>query len=425
MLSFIVIILNIIFIEISFSKVLTLDILQVMSKKNDFKLKAQKQELESKKDIIKKTKSSFYPRLGIKAQQGQIETPYGVNREKINSIYGQINLFNGLKDTNSLHKSEVEKDIAWNNLKQLKISRNLLIEKLFYQYLFFEKRCETINNEIKRTRFHLKLIKKRLLSRLVSETDLLEFNLYLKELRAQQSYLKLEKKQILEELLFRANLIDKKESYQIKGNLPHLKINEQFADIKKELNKTFLLKREKLMISRGQYDQKIADSGWYPQLDLQLEHGQLDEIQTGIDSDRISSRAFISATWEFFSGFKTKNQKNIANSNLLKRQYLYKQKQQSLYLKLIKNYQNLKRLEDRIDLKEEGQKMAKTLYDKTLMEYKKGVKDSGALANASKKINLEDNEVFELKTRYLLIKIELEELLGRNLRFHMIQHKRN
>lgn len=406
------------------AKVLTLDTLKKSLKSNSLELKANQSQVLSNELNVKSQKSKLYPKFGVQLGREYLSADNIDEQEKIQAIYGQINLFNGFKDISAISKSEIQVNLSKNSLKNNFFLSELAIEKLFYQYLFLKKKHNILNSEISRSKSHIKMVKKRLSSKIITETDLLEFKLYKNKLESLINYLELELQSVQNELLITSGM-KPEVKYAIWGNLPHYILTSDLNELLKNSEDSFEVKQQRLKTEIANTALKSNKSGWYPNINLRVEHGNLDEVETGIDSDEISSRAIVIATWELFSGGQTKHSVESQLNKVKSLEYSYKQSILSYEVKVKNLFNRLKMLEKTISTEEDNAKLSKSLYEKTMKEYKKGIKDSGALSNSSKEFSEIDSRVFQLKFNYVLAKIELEKAISRRLDFKVIEHKKD
>jgi outer membrane protein TolC len=406
------------------AKVLTLDSLKESFKKNSFELKAVRSHVLSHELNVKEQKSKLYPKFGIQLGKENLSAADKSEQEKIQAIYGQLNLFNGFKDVSAISKSKLQVSVSNNFLKNKYLLGELEIEKLFYQYLFLKKKQNILSSELSRSMSHIKMVEKRLSSKIITETDLLEFKLYKNKLESLLKYIELELKSIQNELLITSGF-DIKNEYTILGKLPHYFLTENLNELLERSEESYEVKQHKLKTEIAKSDLKSTKADWYPNIDLRLEHGHLDEAETGIDSDEVSSRAVVLATWELFSGGQTKYSEKSQMNNVKSFEYSYKQANLNYEIGVRNLFNKLKMLEKTISSEEVNAKLSESLYERTMKEYKKGIKDSGALSNSSKEFSEIESRVFQLKFNYVLAKIELAKLISKRLNLRVIEHNKD
>ena len=403
------------------ARTLTLDALKENLKNKNYNIKAGKEDVESSKSKVLNSKAAFYPKFGIEAGKEFLTIDDESSEESRLSLYGELNLFRGYEDHSQLNKSKFQLQHTKMTLKKKVLESELEIEKLFYQLLFLKKKKTVLRGELVRAKSHIKMVSRRLSSKIITETDLLEFKLYKKKLESLLSYIELEIKSLQNEILTISG-VDHFKKVELSGSLPHYILVDKIDDILNLGDKSFSVSDRRIQTSIANEELKITQSQWLPRLDLKVEHGYLDEAETGLESDTISSRALVLGTWEFFSGGKTKHLNQQRLKNYKSKEYLYKQEKLNFKIKARNLFYRLKMLEKTISSEEENARISKSLYLKTMNEYKKGIKDSGALSSSSKEYSEIESRVYQLKLNYVLVKVELEQLVSSRLNFTVLKH---
>lgn len=409
--------------QLVFARTITLNEIKNLAQTNNYAVNAS-QMGSNQADVLENAlKSNFSPKIGIEFGRESITSEDVSETETITAVYGEMNLFNGFSDNHALNKTKLNSKIAKSNLSQVKFELNLLLEKMYYQFLYLNKRLSLVNQAIKRNSKHINLIKKRLSSNLITETDLLEFKLRKSKLSSTRDFIKL-RVDSTKELLFKTAGINVYKKYNISGELPHFEIISQLDEIQKGLiDSSERIYKSQLAIQKSDYDIKMAKKDWYPSVDLEVRHGNLDEAQTGVDNDEVSTSVAVLAKWELFSGMQTKNITDASRYKKLKNEYLLKQSIQDSRIGLTRSYKRLLILEKRILAEEQNEKLSQTLYRRTVKEYKKGIKDSGALSSAGDEVSEINEKIYELKVDYINTKISLEKFYGKPLSFKIVDHK--
>ena len=379
-------------------------------------------KLEHKQNILREglVKAKLYPQLGI---QGGVEKTKASNfneTETTKFFYGELNVFNGFRDSKKLKISNLESLSAKSRLKEEELGVGLKIEELFYRYLLLSQSDKALEDKIDRNKLHISLIKKRLSSSLVTESDLMEFELIRSSLESQHEFLELKMKEVKYELLGLAGIEDS--NALLEGQLPHYLLEENLSDLQSSLLLSTRINRAQKKIEQSQLRVEASNSGWMPRLDLRAEYGYLPEEETGLSHKTRSTKIGLFAKWELFSGLSTRKERKIEQTSKSKREFLLKQIQLDSNLRIRSAYSRIKALEKRIDSEEKNLRMAEKLYQRVKKEFRKGVKDSGTLAGSSDKLAELSMRVFELKKNYIDQKIILESVLSRAVRFKPIEH---
>jgi outer membrane protein TolC len=396
-----------------------LDELKRMTLENSYGVKSKEVDLRLSELNVGLAKSKLYPRLGIEVGKEWVKSDLLDESDDLASIYGEVNLFNGFKDSSLIKKEKINLKSAKIDLDNHKFNLGLEVEKAFYEYLYSKKKLSITSSEIKRTNTLSSLVKKRVSSKLLTDSDIIEFRLHQKKTRSFENYLKLEMEQLHSKLAVFTGIKNTGELIVL-GEIPHFKVSSTLEELIENMEGGPRIRKLQFEGKVADIEKKSSNSGWYPSLNLRAEHGRLDEIETGISSNETSSKITLKASWELFSGFETTKKRELQKNKRIKIDYAKKQVKQDLSILVKSKYKTLKVLEETIEFEEENEKLARKLYSKTLAEYKKGIKDSSALIDSSQKITESQNRVFELKLNYILTKVSLEKSLGRQLDFTLV-----
>ena len=399
----------------------TLQDLKNAAKRKNNTLNALKFEHKQSQLQEKAVKAKFYPRLGFQGGLEKIETSIIDETETTKSFYGEVNLFNGFRDFKELGISKLESRSAKSRLKEEDFKLALKVEELFYRYLLLSQSDKVLEEEIDRNKLHLSLIKKRLSSSLVTESDLMEFELIRSRLESRHEFLELRMKEVKNELLGLAGIEESK--VDLEGRLPHYILGESLSELLNSLpTSSTQIDRAQMMIEKSQLETEASYSGWMPRLDLKAEYGHLPEEETGFSHKTRSTKIGLFAKWELFSGLSTRNEQKLGQANRTKREYLLKQVKLDSKLRIQSAFSRIKALERRIDAEEKNLVMAEKLYKRVKREFRRGVKDSGTLAGISDQFAELSRRVFELKKNYIDQKIVLESTLSRPVKFKIVKH---
>ncbi len=398
---------------------LTLVELQDLAYKNSKNIKAIDLELKISSINKKMAKARMYPKLGLELEREWLYSSKQESNESLVSLYSEINLFNGFRDQNLIKKLGLKKNYKEEQLKNSIYILNKNLEDLYYQYLYIKKKLTILQGETKRIRSHKGYIEKRFSSSLISDSDVTQFELYQKEIESLKNHLLLEKRQMLSHIYIIIGESVESE-IRLEGEIPHLKLKTDVYELLKSIDKSPSLKTMYYQKQLIELNQMNITAEWLPRVDLKAEHGYLDEIETGISSDMRSSKVSVSLNWEFYSGRRTSQKQEI--HNLDKRKHYFKQQDEKINLKILVNnlFGRIKLLEETIKYEEQNERLANKLYKQTFSEYKKGIKDSSALVDSSRKISNAQNRVFKRKLDYIEAKLKLERTLGYNLSFHRV-----
>jgi len=413
---------SVLLLSIARSAELNIEKLKLSAIRNSFNLKSIESDLDSSDQKVKIRKSKFYPKAGLEIGQELTFSGGNSERENILAVYGELNVFNGNKDSLSLKKSKIEKQALGVKFKRQEHLTKIEVESLFYNYLYLLEKNKIIDLAIRRNAKHISMVRKRYNAGMVTKTDLLEFQLKSSNLQTEIETLDLDIKRAKEKLLNFSGIETQPDSH-IAGELPHLHIQtnlNQALELSSENNT--LMKHQALEKKNFELSRKISKSKIYPSVDLKGKYGLLSEQETGFKNNATVGQVALIASWEAFSGGARKAESKMLSSQIDSLDFKMKQLSRDLINEVKNNYEKIKILEKQIDSIEKNQSIALRLYRKTLKEYNKGVKDSGALVGASDMYKSLSEKVFETKYNHLNTKLALERIIGSTLDFETIRH---
>ena len=394
--------------------VISLEQIKEIAAKKSYQVKGAKTNVEYFKNREEELNAKFLPKLGIELGYERLYDNTNNQIENRNMLYGEVNLFKGGADQIELGQGKLDSEKSQSLLQQTKFDQNIYLEDLFYRYLYFVKLVKLNREDIQRNKVHLRLIKRRLKANLISDADYLEFKLRGLKLQAQRKYRVLKIQEIKNELLSVAR-VEKPLLVEISGNLPHFILVDSLAELYLKIKDGQTLKQHRLNIAHGALEYQKVRSAWFPKVDLQVKTGNISEFEHG-------SLVALNAKWEFFSGGKTRSIMNGVRLQQRTNEYSLQQYLLESRVQVSRFYSELKNLESLIDLEEKNDEIARLLYSKVLKEYKKGVKDSGALSATSDELSGIKKRIYDLKAEYIAIKLQLEKTLGSSVKFVIREH---
>lgn len=404
------------------AKNIELDEIKEIALKNNYSVNAARIDTELSSLDEKIVRANYLPQISIDSHVDKENIDSQTSYESSSYLHAQLNLFNGFKDQSELKIKELESSKSISKLKDSKLFLNLKLEKLYYEYLYFAKSLDTVKSALFRNKKHLLLINKRLVSSLVTQTDLLEFELRRSKLVTKKRFLELKKAEKREELFLTAGITDSKQ-YSLSGELPHFLVDISLEQLLSQVDvSTESIKRLKIGIEQARKLSTKSNSNWFPKIDLEAKYGKLDPDDTESYSAEANSQISLNAKWEIYSGGRTVSEAKKAMLEQRKNEFLLKQRRLDITSIVRTHYQKLLALQSRISSEEKNEKIATKLYANTQSEYQRGIKDSGALSMASDEVITITEQIYQLKKDYISTKLFIESTLGRTIKFTMHKH---
>ncbi len=374
---------------------------------HNFGIKALKKDLEVHEAEIEVQRSKIFPRFGI---VGGFETRPLDDKRKSDSLaygYGTLNLFNGFADLSEKRKAEVQKEISGSEYREGVKELKLNVEVLFFRYLYKKKTVGFLDESLKLNTNHQAAVKRRRASGLVSESDVMEFDLRESYLKSELNSTKLDMSEI------KLNLVrlmgpELGLAFEPNGEIPHLHLegtlDEYLTQVKEMNEKT---RRASFEVESASAELRKGRSGWLPKVDLEGRVGRLplDERAVGSGSSYLG---LLTAKWEFFSGLETRAQTSQAEAMLQRRELELKQTLLTAMAGVETSVRKLQSIQQRVDLEAQNEERAEKLYKSTMVEFSRGVKNSSDVKNAEETLLEARLRRVTFKNEFVETKISME-----------------
>ena len=401
-------------------RAVTLEDAQRFAVQHNFGLQALKSDIDANRAEQTIARSFFLPRFG--AVGGFENREGGARRDyaTLGYLYGSWNLFNGFADQMEIKKSSILVQLAESNFRLAEIQLKTEIMRLFYRYLYQKSISSSYEAARELNAGHLSSARKRRASGLISEADLMDF-----ELRDSSiiSELRLIKQQMDETKLGLVRLMGPEmgTSFEPVGILPHMHligdVDEYLSQVSTEVES---LKQSVYQTESAVFDLRKSRSAWFPSVDAAIRVGAL-PVDERLDNSTRGMTGMVTARWEFFSGLNTSGQIRRAEAQLNRRELETRQLLLGAMAAVEVGVRKLQSIEERVDLEMQNEERAYKLYKATLSEYNRGVKNSTDL-KAVEQILLDARlRRVGFKNEFLEAKSELERTY--NIKLRVQEHK--
>lgn len=381
---------------------------------HNFSLLGAREGVETADALTQHARSSFFPKLAV---VGGAESKQGSSTGEVTALgylSANVNIFNGFADQKRVDVANLEKEKADAALTQQTLELELEVERIYYLYLFKKRALDSHEDSLKTNDKHRNSLKARRSAGMVSESDVMDFELRDSLLKSQVASLQKDLKELQLNLvrLLGPNLGT---AITPTGDLPHFHIK---GDLKSYLStmdqKSAAIKSASL--NREQADLKVSveRASWLPKIDLEAQAGYLSKDDRLANSD-IGFKGLATARWEFFSGFETSSQLRVAATEAKRLEYTLKQQILTSMANVENSYNRLRSIEERVDLEEANEDRATKLYNSIWKEYNRGVKTSGDVKDAEEALLDARLRRAEFKWQFIEQKIALEKEIGRSV----------
>lgn len=385
--------------------------------KNNFSIRSKTQGLEEARAKISTARSTYFPRIGLAVGYDHKISPAGSESTNLSYIYGEWNLFNGFRDYYESQAASYEVDKLQSELEFEKFKVALKVESLFHLYLFKKTQIKLKERFIALNNSHLKFVGRTRRAGLSSNTDLMAFELKGPVLESELSVLRQEMGDALINL--KALVGEEISGVEPIGELQHQHLKGTLMDY---LSK---IKEKSTHVKLALGDLNVAEaqtrkwrSGWLPRIDFETQTGylHLDDIEdksTGtLDKGRTHAKFMVVAKFDLFNGFATRSEYQEGVARRTKAELALKQAVLESITTMESRYRRLKTIEQRVDIEDVNKTRSEKFYSEMLQEYKRGIKNSLDLSDASE--NLANTLVRreEFKYDFIVQRLELEEALG-------------
>lgn len=384
------------------------DLVQNLFQKNP-QIRAFQDNIEAQKSLADSSYSGYYPTLNAVGGWQQNKTDGMTEAEKgtVGYLEGSWNLFRGFKDISVSDQKNVQMKAAQLELKSEKKKIELEFIEAASDMILLHQYQTILDEEYKLTQNQKQMAAKKAAAGLTGSVDNLEFELRESEIQIEQKQIHqkhAEAHQIFLKLFGEEtadSVIDKVQFSSIE------KLTEVPQAFKVEDSIEF--QRASLALESRQYERQEVKSEYLPSLDFTYSLGRITPSESKT-SDYNESKYAIQLTVPLFSGFETYSK---SKSSLMLEAAAQKSKDQSRF-NVQSEYNTLKTKISEFDfLYQMNQKKlinTQKYFDLTFAEYKRGVKNSPDLVNATERLFAEKKRKFEILKELEVLKFRIENL---------------
>jgi len=390
---------------------------------NNYRVKSFLRKVDAFKASKSRSNSSFYPKIGIAGGARQEISGPQSDTTPVVYAYGNINLFNGFRDSYNSQIAELMTEKSWIELERIKFLVELDVEEQFHRFLYFRDLINVQNEALSLNGNHQRLVKKTQSTGMASNTDVMEFDLKESALRSDMIALnqgletaRINLKRLLgEEIGSKIEPVGKLQHQHIEGELM-----TYLSNIKKHSIPIKLASKEHAV---AVVNAKKWRSKWMPTIDFEAQAGMLDQDVTPEDGNRSTSSVSFQlvAKLELFSGMEAYWQRReteaLTGSSVseLKNEIL------TSISEMEQSYRELKSIEYKVDLESGNLPTRQKYYESVLNEYKRGFKNSADLSSASDGLFGAKSRQLDYKFDFLKQRLAFEKSYGAPIKVTIVK----
>lgn len=369
-------------------------------------IKKLESTLQAHEATVRAQRGSLLPEIYIAGGYEIKKTVHEPSEGYVGYIAGSWNLFKGGDD---LYTSRILKTKSEANKLELEIKKRQLqreLRELYYTLLANKKKIILINEKAEALQKQRQMALKKISAGLSSNIDSLEIDLEENRIKSEKEIIESEILQTTQSLS--ALLNTDISVVQISEN-EVFDLNSDLVDPLEKIQETPALKKQVLLADISEITKAQKKSAFLPRVDLETRHGRL----TGEYADPLKgaeSQVSILLKWDLFSGFTSINESLTAlhehNAQIFENKNIQNEIKKDLQ-NLFLNKKNILKL---IDYQKMRLQFTVKYYDLTLAEYKRGVKNSPDLQNATSSLFETKKNLIELEKDLSITNAKINEL---------------
>lgn len=386
--------------------------LRKLFEENNKEIKGDSYYIDAQKQRTGFLTRSYLPKVSGNAGKEKFTTgPYASVSQTYGEIVARVNLYNGGKDSIEEDKREYNLKLSRVHYEQTLFERLFQLRQLYWTTVAAKEQLANFNLALKMNEDNQRSANIRISGGIATQTDRIEFEQNRLEL------LQLVQKQEIElanaERELKAILnIEQSIILQTLSSSPHSE--------EKTKNDNFILSEQR-DLKELRFEQEIVNFNrkqqirwWTPDVDVYAGYMQYTfrERDYLSSKDRDDTAIGIRVSFNFFDGGESFNN---AQSYIHEVRALSSKKEQAqvmLETRLNNKSQYLSVIDKLIHIADENIKKSEVYFKNTLEEYRRGIKNSVDVLQASNRLITSKNEWIERKKDYLITQAEIDSLKG-------------
>lgn len=368
------------------------------------------QQLESKEALYSSGRSGFYPAFSAVGGWAENKTDELAVTQKgyIGYIEGRYNLFNGFKDQSLLNQGEIEYKLMKLEVEAKQRELKTVLTEIASDMILLHQYQVILGEEYEITQEQKQMAAKKVAAGLTGSIDSLEFNLRESELQIERNQIDRLHNEAHQNLikLFGEDITDQDLSVIEFSSVDNL----SFQNKKLALENTLESQKARLNILRAEYEKSQRRAEFLPKLDLTLNVGRLTPSEK-TPTQFNESKYGITLTLPLFSGLDTYYKVKASKYKLAAAEKNKTQMQNDVTVEFNVLKGRASELIQLYRINESKIINSKKYFDMTLVEYKRGVKNSPDLVGATERQFSAKKKKFEILKELELLKVKAENLM--------------
>lgn len=370
-------------------------------------IKSLEAKLESEQAHIRSQRGSLLPEVYLAGGYEIKKTVHEPSEGYVGYIGGSWNLFKGGQD---VYESRILKGKNEVNKLELEVTKRQLkrqLREFYYTVLANKKQLALLHEKEEALKRQRQMAVKKITAGLSSEIDSLEIDLEENSLKSEKEILLSEISQNTKNLGTLLNSELRPEQISEKGTFD---LNFETQDLVERFDETPAFKMQLALEEISQISLSQKKSSFLPTVDLETRYGRI----TGEYADPLTgaeSQVSLLLKWNLFSGFSNTNQYRMASYNYDSQKYTKKNAQNEIRKDLGNLLTNKKNILHLLEYQKLRLQMTAKYYELTLAEYKRGIKNSPDLQNATSSLFEVKKKLIDLEKDLSIINAKINEIL--------------
>lgn len=370
-------------------------------------IKSLEANLESEQAQIRSQRGSMLPEIYIAGGYEIKKTVHEPSEGYVGYIGGTWNLFKGGQDVFENRILKGKNEVSKLELEVTKRQLRRQLREIYYTLLANKKQLALINEKEEALKRQRQMAVKKITAGLSSEIDSLEIDLEENGLKSEREILVSEIAQNTRSLsaLLNSDVLPEQISEKDAFDL-----NVDTKDLTEKFSETPAFKMQVALEEISQISLSQKKSAFLPNVDVETRYGRI----TGEYADPLNgaeSQVSLLLKWNIFSGFSNANQYRMAARSLDAQKYTKKNTQNEIRKDLQNLLTNKKNILHLLEYQKMRLQMTDKYYDLTLAEYKRGVKNSPDLQNATSSLFEAKTKLIDLEKDLSIINAKINEIL--------------